>query len=61
MSVLMQVLVSSVLLASVYYVLSLGLNIIFGVLDIVNFAHGALIILGSYSTFFLHQATGLSP
>lgn len=61
MSVLMQVLVSSVLLAAVYYVLSLGLNIIFGVLDIVNFAHGALIILGSYATFYVHQATGLSP
>jgi len=61
MSVLMQVLVSSVLLAAVYFVLSLGLNIIFGVLDIVNFSHGALIILGSYATFFLNQATGLSP
>jgi len=61
MSVLLQVLVSSVLLAAVYFVLSLGLNIIFGVLDVVNFAHGGLIILGSYATFFLHQATGLSP
>ncbi len=61
MTVLMQVLVSSVLLAAVYFVLSLGLNIIFGVLDIVNFAHGALIILGSYATFFIHDAIGLSP
>lgn len=61
MDVLMQVLVSSVLLAAVYYVLSLGLNIIFGVLDIVNFAHGAFIILGSYATFYIHQATGLTP
>jgi branched-chain amino acid transport system permease protein len=61
MGVLMQVLVSSVLLAAVYFVLSLGLNIIFGVLDIVNFAHGAMIIMGSYATFFIHQATGLSP
>ena len=61
MDVLMQVVVSSVLLAAVYYVLSLGLNIIFGVLDIVNFAHGAFIILGSYATFYINQATGLSP
>ncbi len=61
MGVLTQVLVSSVLLAAVYFVLSLGLNIIFGVLDIVNFAHGALIILGSYATFFINRATGLSP
>jgi branched-chain amino acid transport system permease protein len=61
MELLMQVLVTSVLLAAVYYVLSLGLNIIFGVLDIVNFAHGAMIILGSYATYYIHTATGLSP
>lgn len=61
MNLLMQVMVSSVLLAAVYFVLSLGLNIIFGVLDIVNFAHGALIILGSYGTFYLNKATGLNP
>lgn len=61
MDVLMQVLVSSVLLAAVYYILSLGLNIIFGVLDIVNFAHGAMIILGAYATFYLNAYTGWSP
>jgi branched-chain amino acid transport system permease protein len=61
MSLLPQVLVASVLLAAVYFVLSLGLNIIFGVLDIVNFAHGAMIILGCYVTFWINTATGLSP
>lgn len=61
MSLLPQVMVASVLLAAVYFVLSLGLNIIFGVLDIVNFAHGALIILGSYVSLWIYDATGLSP
>lgn len=61
MDVLVQVLVTSVLLAAVYYILSLGLNIIFGVLDIVNFAHGAMIILGAYATYYLHALTGWSP
>ena len=61
MDVFLQVLVSAVLLAAVYYVLSLGLNIIFGVLDIVNFAHGAFIIVGSYATFYINRSTGLSP
>jgi len=61
MEVLMQVLVSSVLLAAVYYILSLGLNIIFGVLDIVNFAHGAMIILGAYATYYLNALTGWNP
>ncbi|HEX6195680.1 MAG TPA: branched-chain amino acid ABC transporter permease [Jiangellaceae bacterium] len=61
MDILANVLVSSVLLAGVYFVLSLGLNIILGVLDIVNFAHGAMIILGSYSTFYLNQYLGWDP
>lgn len=61
MDVLMQVLVSSILLAAVYFTLSLGLNIIFGVLDIVNFAHGAMIILGAYATYYLNALTGWSP
>lgn len=61
MDLFLQVLVSSVLLAAVYFVLSLGLNIIFGVLDIVNFAHGAMIILGSYATWYLYEATNISP
>ncbi|MPZ62135.1 MAG: hypothetical protein GEU93_12735 [Propionibacteriales bacterium] len=61
MNLLLQVVVSGTLLAAVYYVLSLGLNIILGVLDIVNFAHGAMIIMGSYTTFYLHRYTGLSP
>jgi len=61
MDVLMQVLVSSVLLAGVYYIISLGLNIIFGVLDIVNFAHGAMIILGAYASYYLSRLTGWDP
>lgn len=61
MDIIANVLVSSVLLAGVYFILSLGLNIILGVLDIVNFAHGAMIILGSYSTFYLNQYLGWHP
>ncbi len=61
MDMLLQVLVSSVLLAAVYFLLSLGLNIILGVLDIVNFAHGAMLIMGAYATYYLYEATGLSP
>lgn len=61
MDILANVLVSSVLLAGVYFILSLGLNIILGVLDIVNFAHGAMIILGSYATFYLNSYLGWDP
>lgn len=61
MNTLLNVLLSSLLLAGVYFILSLGLNIILGVLDIVNFAHGALIILGAYSTYLLNRILGLDP
>jgi branched-chain amino acid transport system permease protein len=61
MEVLGNVLVSAILLGGVYFILSLGLNIIFGVLDIVNFAHGAMIILGAYSTFVLNAWLGWDP
>jgi branched-chain amino acid transport system permease protein len=61
MAILVQAVVSAILLAAVYYVISLGLSIIFGVLDIVNFAHGEFVILGAYVTFWLWKLTGLSP
>ncbi len=40
---------------SFYAVLSLGLAIIFGVLKIVNFAHGAFFMLGAFTAFLLAQ------
>ncbi|MBA2777927.1 branched-chain amino acid ABC transporter permease [Halomonas kenyensis] len=44
---------------SFYAVLSLGLAIIFGVLKIVNFAHGAFFMLGAFTAFLLAQYMGL--
>lgn len=61
MNVLGGVIVSAILLAGVYFILSLGLNIIFGVLDIVNFAHGALVIIGAYVSYYLSAYAGVSP
>ncbi|WP_193142770.1 MULTISPECIES: branched-chain amino acid ABC transporter permease [unclassified Meridianimarinicoccus] len=42
-----------------YAVLSLGLAVIFGLLNIVNFAHGALYMLGAFTTFFLAKYIGV--
>lgn len=41
-----------------YAVLSLGLAVIFGLLRIVNFAHGAFFMVGAYGAWILHQYTG---
>ncbi|MEM3575172.1 MAG: branched-chain amino acid ABC transporter permease [Candidatus Bathyarchaeia archaeon] len=47
--------------ASVYMLLSIGLNMIFGVMKIVNFAHGELMILGAYATFSIATSLSINP
>ena len=44
---------------SFYALLSLGLAVIFGMLNIINFAHGAQYMLGAFTAFFLLQYAGL--
>jgi branched-chain amino acid transport system permease protein len=44
---------------SFYALLSLGLAVIFGMLNIVNFAHGAQYMMGAFAAFFLAQYAGL--
>ncbi|KAB2848400.1 MAG: hypothetical protein F9K44_10935, partial [Hyphomicrobiaceae bacterium] len=44
---------------SFYALLSLGLAVIFGMLNIINFAHGALYMMGAFAAWFLLQYLGL--
>src|SRR5690349_3016085 len=44
---------------SFYALLSLGLAVIFGLLNIINFAHGAQYMLGAFCAWFLLNALGL--
>jgi branched-chain amino acid transport system permease protein len=53
--------VSGVLIGGVYALVALGLTLVFGVLRIVNFAHGTLMMLGMYATFFLYTRLGVDP
>ncbi|MBN9603086.1 MAG: branched-chain amino acid ABC transporter permease [Afipia felis] len=45
---------------SFYALLSLGLAVIFGMLNIINFAHGALYMMGAFTAYFLLQYGGLN-
>src|ERR1044071_1606379 len=45
---------------SFYALLSLGLAVIFGMLNIINFAHGALYMLGAFCAYFLLKIAGLN-
>jgi branched-chain amino acid transport system permease protein len=60
-TLLWQACVSGVLIGGVYALVALGLTLVFGVLRIINFAHGSLMMLGMYATFFLHSLAGVDP
>ena len=61
----MEILAGSVsaglLIGMVFALVALGLTIIFGVMDIVNFAHGEFLMLGMYTSLLTAQATGMDP
>jgi branched-chain amino acid transport system permease protein len=59
--VLLQLGVFAVLLGGVFALAALGLTLIFGVMDVVNFAHGMLIVTGMYTVFFLTTTFGVNP
>jgi branched-chain amino acid transport system permease protein len=58
---LLQALVSGLLLGGVYGLVASGLSLIFGVLRIINFAHGAVMMLGMYATYWLFALAGVDP
>lgn len=58
---LTQTLVSGVLLGGLYGLLALGLSIVFGVMRIINIAHGTLMMLGAYVTFYLFDTYQFNP
>lgn len=59
--VLAQLLISGILIGGVYALVSLGLTLIFGVMRIVNFAHGDLLMLAMYLAFWGTTLMGVPP
>ncbi len=60
-ALLLQTALSGILLGAVYALLAGGLNLIFGVMRIINVAHADLMMLGAYSTFWLFSLAGVNP
>lgn len=56
-----QALINGILMGGIYGLMALGLSLIFGVLRIINFAHGNLMVLGMYITYWLFVSIGLDP
>jgi len=60
-SLLLQTLASGVLIGLIYALVAVGLTLIFGVMDIVNFSHGEFLMLGMYGAFWMYALLALDP
>jgi branched-chain amino acid transport system permease protein len=60
-TILLQQLVLGLLLGGLYGLAAAGLSLIFGVLKVLNVAHGDLIMIGGYAAFWLAAGWGLDP
>jgi branched-chain amino acid transport system permease protein len=58
---LLQSIVSGILMGGVYSLTAIGLTLIFGVMRIINFAHGSFMMLGMFTTYWLFILLGIHP
>ncbi|MDR2123550.1 MAG: branched-chain amino acid ABC transporter permease [Desulfovibrio sp.] len=61
MEEILQILLSGLVLGLIFSLVAVGLNVIFGVMDIVNFAHGEFLMISMYICYWLFIWFGLSP
>ena len=59
--ILVPVVLNGLMTGAVYALIALGLTLIYGVLHIINFAHGALLTAAMFAAFFAHKLLGLDP
>ncbi len=57
----LQITINGILLGGLYGIMAIGMSLIWGVMNIVNVAHGALIMLGAYLAFWLFTLFGWDP
>jgi branched-chain amino acid transport system permease protein len=58
---ILQVLASGLLIGLIYGLIAVGLSLIFGLMDVVNFAHGEFLMIAMYATFFLVVTSMVDP
>jgi branched-chain amino acid transport system permease protein len=61
LEILPQAITNGLLLGGIYAVAALGFSLVWGVLNIINVAHGAFVMLGAYVAFFLFDSLGVDP
>jgi branched-chain amino acid transport system permease protein len=60
-AILVPAVLNGLLTGALYALVALGLTLIYGVLHIINFAHGALLTAAMFAVFFAHRLLGLDP
>ena len=58
---LLQTILNGLLIGSIYGLSALGLTLVWGIMDVVNLAHGEIILLGAYLNFWLFTLYGVNP
>lgn len=56
-----QLMIQGLLLGGIYGLIAVGLSLIFGVMGVINFAHGQMIVLGMYISYWILSLFGLDP
>jgi branched-chain amino acid transport system permease protein len=59
--IVLQAIVNGLMMGGVYALIAVGLTLIFGVMNVVNFAHGEFVMLGMVITYLLHHFLGMDP
>jgi branched-chain amino acid transport system permease protein len=59
--IILQTVISGLLMGFIYALVAAGLSLIFGLMEIVNFAHGEFLMLAMYAAFLFYAAFGLDP
>ncbi|MFZ6642981.1 branched-chain amino acid ABC transporter permease [Undibacterium sp. TC4M20W] len=61
LEIIIQTLASGILIGLIYALVAIGLTLIFGVMDVVNFSHGEFLMFGMYSSFWMYSLFALDP
>lgn len=59
--IIIQTMISGILMGFIYALIAAGLSLIFGLMEIVNFAHGEFLMISMYTAFWLFMLFGLDP
>ncbi len=61
LTIFIQQLVNGISLGSIYALIALGYTMVYGIVKLINFAHGEILMVGAYTSFYVLTAVGASP